>query len=109
MASNFIFHDQQNKDEAKFEDWSHEVSPTSSWFIPKGLQLTMKDKNDKEYGPFIGMMAYSPESVDEAFVKFKVEKMEEGICDASENIMICNGKYSNIFCFFLLCFTTSRD
>ena len=104
MASNFIFHEQQNKDEAKFEEWSHEVSPTSSWFIPKGLQLTMKDKNDKEYGPFIGMMAYSPESVDEAFVKFKVEKMKEGLCDASENIMICNSKYSNIF----FIFTTSR-
>lgn len=65
--------------------------------MPKGLQLSMQDAKKNTYGPFIGMMAYSPESVAEPFVSFKVEKMPKELCDASENIMICNCKYSNDF------------
>ena len=51
----------------------------------------MEDEKKSLYGPFIGMMAYSPESV-ENFISFKVDKMDAKLTDASENIMICNGK-----------------
>ncbi|XP_066931842.1 uncharacterized protein [Clytia hemisphaerica] len=63
--------------------------PTQSWFVPMGLQLFMYKKG-KEFGPFIGMFAYSPENMD-GFDSVKATKLDTGkYLDAAENIVICN-------------------
>ena len=68
-------------------------SPIKSWFVPIGLEIHFKGQDNVEYGPFIGMFAYSPENI-ATFDQVKVLQMDrDKFQDAADNIMICNSKW----------------
>jgi len=48
------------------------------------------DDEKKTYGPFIGMLAYSPEKINE-ISSFEVQEMGSELNQAGFNIIICNG------------------
>ena len=62
--------------------------------------MTMKDEAKKSYGPFIGMLAYSPEKITE-ITTFEVAEMGSELNDASDNIILCNGMRLLLFGFCL--------
>lgn len=73
----------------KYQKWESTDVKIMSWFVPAGLQVSMKDTDNKEYGPFIGSLSYSPTSI-ATLNQFLVEKMVGELSDSSENLVLCN-------------------